>query len=228
MVKKCKHLIRNIIGLVLATACTVALTACNGGNKSDGVLTSAIIQTEDNNWVVSEYRYNIGRKIYTMRMPFYTTSYYDYCDYNVCNYLGEEANMYVFQFGAYAYTGHIDTGSGSGSNVDDIDVIECSDALERTEWLVERTLVRIYSQNEDIFGVSFDNEGNEILPVVDISYSDINKIDNDDITMYSVKATENDKNYIGYWIYDNSKYSTLILFDNGVLAEKVINTLVVN
>ena len=74
----------------------------------------------------------------------------------------------------------------------------------------------------------FDNEGNEILPVVDISYSDINKIDNDDITMYSVKATENDKNYIGYWIYDNSKYSTLILFDNGVLAEKVINTLVVN
>lgn len=216
--------IKSIIVLVLAAVCTVALTACSGGDNGDGVLTSAVIQTEDNNWIVSEYRYNIGRKIYTMRMPFFTTNYYDYCDYNACNYLGEDANMYVFQFGVYAYTGQSDMSSSSSS---DINVTECSDALERTEWLVERTLVRIYSQNRDASEVSFDKEGNEIPPVVDIAYSDINKVDNDDITMYSVKAVDGDKEFIGYWIYDNSKYSTLILFDNEVMAKKVIDTLTV-
>lgn len=216
--KSRRRKIKSIISMVLAVTCVTALTACSSGG-GEGKLENAIIQTDDD-WINSQYSYNINRKIYTMRMPYYNTIAYDYCEYNQCNYLGDDANMYVFQLDHYGYTGQSDLSEG----VSEVDVTECEDALERSEWLIERTLVRIYSQNRE---ASFDEDGNEIPFTADITYTGNEQVKDEDIVLYRVTATESGTDLVGYWIYNSSRYSTLILSDNQEMIDRIVSTITV-
>lgn len=212
-----KKLVKRIISLVLAVTCVMALTACSG-KEGDGKLESGVITQTAKNWIVSQYKINVNRKSYVMQMPAYTTLNYDYCDYNQCIYKGNDADMYVFILDSYAYTAQSDP----NARTEEPDVVECEDALSRSEWLIERTLVKIYSQTRE---PQFDESGNEVPFVVDISYETPVNLDNTDITMSKVNASTDDTKFYGYWIYHTSRRSFLILFTNEEMADNVIDTL---
>lgn len=216
-----KRVIKGLIGVVLAVTCVMALAACSG-NEGEGKLESGVMVQTDEDWKVSQYSFEIGRKEYSMMMPAYSTLNYDYCDYLQCSYKGEEADMYVFQLNNYAYTGHSDDGTDS---IQYEDVTECKDALDKSEWLIERTLARIYAQNRE---PSFDEDGNEIAIMVDVSYKENKKMDTVGIDLYYVEATEGDTNLYGYWIYNSSISSTLILADNKQMINDIISTIYIS
>ena len=212
-----KKFVKRIVSLVLAVTCVMALTACSG-NEGDGKLESGVITQTAKNWIVSQYKINANRKYYIMQMPAYTTLNYDYCDYNQCIYKGDDVDMYVFSFDNYAYTAQSDP----DASTKEVDVTECADALSKSEWLVERTLAQIYSQTREL---QFDESGNEVPFVVDISYETPVDLNNTDITMSKVNASTDDTKFYGYWIYHTSRRSFLILFTNEEMADNVIDTL---
>lgn len=198
-----------VINILLAITCVMALGACN--EDGDGKIGNNVITQNENDWKASEYSYKIGNWTYSLSMPSYIKYEHDYCDYLQCNYLGKEVNMYVFQLSAKTYVG----GGVDESMLESIKVTNCKDAIERSEWILESAIKRSYD----------DRQKNNYF--VDLVYVDSKKVKHDDLVLYKVIAKENDKDLNGYWIYNSSKLSTLILSDNDEMLDKIINELVI-
>lgn len=204
-----QKLVKGIIGIVLATACTVALTACSGGDNKDGYLEGVTASSIEGNWVASNYKFGINQYQYKVDMPPYVETANGYITTMNCNSFGDEYNVYAISMTPQVYN---NTFSVENEELD-AHIKTLDDALETSDVTIKSYLANVL------------NDGKEVT----VKYDNKTIIENfgDDVYSCTCKVTTSSGDIVlkAYWIHITDRYGYMFLSENGEMLDKIISTI---